>query len=131
MVIKCLSPRALSGVAARLQRVREEFKLWPRLRENRHCRLARDDHVGEGRAGRCGGGSGGVASHLSGRLQQRSSLGRSRLLDHVVEEAVPVLQQHVGLVILLDSPGSQNLQSGAVLPSNLFLINQSINHNCN
>lgn len=70
------------------------------------------DHVGEGRLLFGGEQLGEGGCYLSGRLQQRGGLGRPRLLDHVVEEAVPVLQQHVGLVVLLDPAGSQNLQSG-------------------
>lgn len=80
-------------------------------REKQHCRLA------TGGVGGCWGWGG---AYLFGRLQQRRRLSRSRLLDHVVEKAVPVLQQHVGLVVLLDSSGGQNLQSGAVLQSNRF-----------
>lgn len=77
------------------------------LRENlglvRHSWALFSDSAGD-RGGR---------GHLFGCVQQRGGLSSACLLDHLVEEAVPVLEQRVWPVVLLDPAGSQNLQSRA------------------
>lgn len=44
-------------------------------------------------------------------MEQGGGLHLARLLHHLVETALGVLQQHVGLVVLVDPSGIQNLQS--------------------
>lgn len=49
--------------------------------------------------------------YLFGCVQQRSGLGSACLLDHLIEEALLVLEQHIGFIKLPDPAGIQNLQS--------------------
>lgn len=49
--------------------------------------------------------------YLFGCVQQWGRRSCARLLDHLVEEPILVLEQHIRLVILLDPASSQNLQS--------------------
>lgn len=69
------------------------------------------------RNGECGVKYMGVVSvwdgcgYLFGSVEQGGSLHLARLLHHLVETALGVLQQHVGLVVLVDPSGIQNLQS--------------------
>lgn len=49
--------------------------------------------------------------YLFGCVQERGSLGSACLLDHLVEEPILVLEQHIWLIILLDHASIQNLQS--------------------